>query len=346
MVSKLRLKLPQLFAVLLFGVGAVFALLPAEQAGAVESGTCQTVSRAVRLAPLLPKNQTMVGDLCLPNEWAEGAHRVDVLVHGGSYNRTYWDYPVDYPNYSYVERTLQAGRATFAYDRLGAGDSSRPLSPLATVQAEAYILHQLVGWLESDYDDVNIVGHSFGSLTALESTALYKDVDTIVLTGLLHSTGPGATQLALTATPAEFDPQFAGQGYDLGYLTTGQGQRGPVFYGGITDQAVIDYDEANKDVIASGLLAALGTVTLPPPLNISSQVKADVLVISGEFDNMFCGINLDCTDQAAVTALETPFYPKAASVEVQTVADTGHNLALHPSAGASFNAINQWIETH
>lgn len=345
MVSKITSKMPRLVAVLFFG--AVFALVPGGAAGATPvSGTCQTVSVPVRLAPLLPKDQTIVGDLCVPKKWASGEHRVDALVHGGSYNRTYWDFPVDYPNYSYVDRTLQAGRATFAYDRLGAGDSSRPLSLLATSSAEAYILNQLVGWLDDDFDDVNVVGHSFGSMIAIESAAIYKNIDTLVLTGLLHSSGPGNVELPLNGIPAEFDPQFAGQGYDLGYLTTVAGIRGQVFYGGTTDPAVIAHDEANKDVIASGLFPALSQMFLPPLFNLSSHINSDVFVISGEYDRMFCGISIDCTDEAAVTAQEIPYFGNAASVDVQTVADTGHNLALHPSADVSFNEINQWIESH
>lgn len=344
-MGNIRTKLARIVAVFLFGV--VLALTPLQGASAVTSGSCQTVSLPVRLAPLLPKDQTAVGDLCLPTVWATGERNVDVLVHGGSYNRSYWDLPVSYPNYSYVERTLQQGRATFAYDRLGNGDSSRPLSLLATTEADAYILHQVINWLKghsADLDEVNVIGHSLGSLAAAKEAATHHDVDRLVVTGLLHAVGPAFTQFGTASTPAEFDAQFAGQGYDLGYLTTAPGSRGSIFYAGATDATVIAYDEAHKDVLASGQLTGMAQLVELPPLNPSYYVTADVLVIDGQLDGLFCGILLDCTNTTAVAANEAPYYHNAASLSVQTVANTGHNLALHPSTSASFSSINEWIE--
>lgn len=339
-------KLPRIFAALSFG--AVFALTPVVPAGAVSSGTCQTVSVAVRLAPLLPKDQTAVGDLCLPTTWAAGDRNVDVLVHGASYNRTYWDYPLNYPNYSYVERTLQQGRATFAYDRLGAGDSSRPLSLLATVDADAYILHQVIVWLRDhsgDFSKVNVIGHSFGSIVAIKNEASRHDADRLILTGLLHAAGTGLTLFPQYTTSAALDPQFAGQGYDPGYLTTAPGGR-EIFYGATADPAVVAYDEAHKDVIPSGQFPEMAQLVEPPLLNPSYYVTPKVLVVAGQQDELFCDLLLDCTNSAAVVANETPYYGHAASLDVQTVPNTGHNLALHPSASQSFENINQWILGH
>lgn len=345
---KKAMVLPAALALAL-ALGALFAFVPTGQAAAVTAGTCQTVMVKARLAPVLPKNLNIVGDLCLPSAWAEGERRVDVLVHGGSYNRSYWDFAVDYPNYSYVEHTLAAGRATFAYDRLGAGDSTRPLSVLSTIQAEAYVLHQVIDWVKAhpaDFTKVTVVGHSLGSFTAIEEAGTYNDIDSLVLTGLLHAVGPGTIQQATSVIPAFLDPHFAGQGYDPGYLTTIAGQRGAIFYGGATDPAVIAYDEAHKDVIASNTVLTSTLLLAPPLLNKSTQITADVLLINGEFDTTFCGLTLDCASASTVLAAEAPYYPNAASLDVQVVANTGHNLTLHPSAGTSFALIDQWVKTH
>lgn len=344
MVNKIAV-LPGVLALLVLGMVCAL-LLPAAQTAATAAGTCRTLTVEARLAPLLPKNMDMVGDLCLPAVWAEGERRVDVLIHGGTYNRSYWDFAVDHPNYSYVERTLAAGRATFAYDRLGAGDSSRPLSLLATIQAEAYVLHQIVDWLKAsgnDFDKVTLVGHSLGSFTAIEEAGTYRDVDAVVVTGLLHTVGPGTVTMAAAMIPAPLDSQFANQGYDVGYLTTSAGQRG-VFYGGIVDPTVVAYDDAHKDVVASNTVLTSNLLLTPPALNKSSQITAPVLLINGEFDATFCGLTINCASAAAVLAAEAPYYANAASVDARVVAGTGHNLALHPSAGASFAAINQWIK--
>lgn len=329
-------------------VAVTGAVLPLKPAAAVSAGTCQTVTIKARLAPLLPKNLDIVGDLCLPNTWAEGERKVDVLVHGGTYNRTYWDFPVSYPNYSYVDRALATGRATFAYDRLGVGDSSRPLSLLVTLQSDAYILHQVIDWVKVHpvgFDKVTVVGHSIGSFTVLEEAGTYNDADAVVITGLLHTIEPSGLSIFTSMMPAPLDPQFAGQGYDPGYVTTAAGQRG-IFYGGATVQTVIAYDEAHKDVVPLTAIATATPLLAPPLLNKSTQITSDVLVVVGDNDSIFCGLLVDCTNPSAVLTAEAPYYANAASLDAKTVTNTGHNLALHPSASASFNAISQWIHSH
>jgi hypothetical protein len=52
---------------------------------------------------------------------------------------------------------------------------------------------------------------------------------------------------------------------------------------------------------------------------------------------------LNCTDEAAVTAHEVPYFADAASLTVHTLPDTGHDLALHPSAAQSFSLIDSWL---
>src|SRR5690349_21641507 len=123
------------FAVLSL-VSLFFIFLP----GRAFADTCSSATIQVRLAPDLPKNQTVSGTLCTPSIYSHGT-QVDVLVHGASYNRIYWDFPTNYPQYSYVQKTLAAGRATFAYDRLGTGASSRPLSTSVTTPSDSFVLH-------------------------------------------------------------------------------------------------------------------------------------------------------------------------------------------------------------
>src|SRR5688572_14466912 len=92
------------------------------------TSNCTSVQKPVALGPGQPAIYQISGTLCLPTTWAPGPHQIDVLVHGATYDRSYWDWPQQSPAYSFVMRTLQAGRATFAYDTLGAGQSSRPVS--------------------------------------------------------------------------------------------------------------------------------------------------------------------------------------------------------------------------
>lgn len=313
----------------------------------VAADSCNSAEILVKLAPGLPQNNVVSGTLCIPTTYANGEIQVDLLVHGATYNRVYWDFPIQYPQYSYVKKTLGAGRATFTYDRLGTGSSSRPLSSFVTVQTDSYILHQVINWLrnEKDFETVNSIGHSFGSIMAIHEAALYQDVDRLVVTGLLHILGPVYLS-GIPFYPAALDPQFAGQGYDLGYLTTLPGSR-TVFYASSADPAVIAYDEAHKDVVSSVQAGeGLTEIQVPAGLNVSSNVKAPVLTVVGQLDPLFCGLTLDCTQDANVQEYETPFYTSAASLTARTIENTGHDLTLHPSAAISFEIINDWIHTN
>jgi len=310
-------------------------------------GTCQDVALAAALGPGLPANKTIRGTLCLPNAWAGRAHQIDVLVHGATYDRTYWDWPVNPELYSYVDDTLGAGRATFAYDRLGAGQSATPLSAAVTMAADAYVMHQVVQFLQNKLpgSEVDAVGHSFGSLVALYEAATYHDVDRLVITGLLHTLGPVFATNPSSFYPAMLDTQFLGL-LDPGYLTTLSGARGAIFYNATADPAVVAYDETHKDEASSAQFAeGMASLQTPALLNISQHITVPVLTVVGEQDQLFCGLLLACT-QASVTAYEAPYYSGAASFTAAVIDKTAHDLALHPSAPATFAAIDTWLQTH
>lgn len=328
-------------------VGIVaFGMVPsASPASALAGASCQQLTVPVSLAPGVAQDQTVQGILCLPD--APYGSQVDILLHGSSYNKTYWDWPVNQPVYSYVQRTLEAGRAIFAYDRLGVGQSSRPASLAVTVESDAFVLHQIIHQLRTiqGFTDVTTIGHSLGSVVAQYEAGAYKDVDRLVVTGLMHAQGTGVGGALTGFYPAALDPQFAGL-TDLGYLTTTPGSRS-LFYNETADPQVIAYDEAHKDVVSATQLAQSFPFTLTPPiLNVTSQITAPVLAVVGDEDALICGLLLDCKNPAAVQANEAPYYPHAASLTTAAIYNTGHNLALHPSASQSFTIINQWIKSH
>ncbi len=336
-------------------IGASLALALAAATGMAvpvgaspSNGTCQNVAISVALGAGQPANKTAQGTLCTPNTWAEGAHQIDVLVHGATYNRQYWDWPVNPATYSYVDDTLGAGRATFAYDRLGTGQTTTPPSALVTMAADAHVMHQVVQYLRAtpySYTEVNAIGHSFGSMVSIHEAATYHDVDRLVVTGALHTLGPVYATNGISFYPAMLDAQFAGL-LDPGYLTTLPGTRGGVFYNATADPAVIAYDEAHKEKTSATQFAdGMAALQTPALLNISQGITAPVITVVGEQDTLFCGLLLTCT-QPNVAAFEAPFYTNAASFDAAVTADTAHNLALHPSAPTTFATINQWILTH
>jgi pimeloyl-ACP methyl ester carboxylesterase len=297
----------------------------------------------------LPKTATISGTLCIPTNWAPGAHAVDVLVHGAMYNRQYWDWPVFPQTYSYVRRTEAAGRAAYFYDGLGAGESSHPTGLRASFNSDVYALHQLVSWLRADYAQVNVVGHSLGSAIVTQEAGEYNDTDHVVLTGLTHGHGLGFLTLPTAIYAAVLDPQFSSMLslLDGGYLTTIPGKRAALFYSASADPSVIAYDEAHKDVMTGSQTAqAITALTVPAGLNLSNQITEPVLMVDGQQDAPFCNVDVSCASDAVLQAREAPYFTGAQSFTARTIPKTGHDLPLHPSAELSFDVINEWLETH
>ncbi|HEX6258216.1 MAG TPA: alpha/beta hydrolase [Candidatus Saccharimonadales bacterium] len=345
MIRNVRLQKVRLGVMAL--LGAVFLSLGLVTQVEATGPYCQDLRIPVALAPGLPKNHELAGTLCVPGKHNKQKGQIDILVHGAGYNRSYWDFPVSSPDYSYVARANAAKRATFAYDRLGAGESSRPLSSQVTIDTDSYGLRQVIDYLrdEKNFKKVAVVGHSFGSMVAVHEAATYGGLDKLVLTGLLHAFGPAVTQGELQNYPAVFDPQFAGQGYDPGWLTTVPGVRPQVFYHATAAAAVTAYDEAHKDVLSATQLAdGITQLSAPAALNVSNGITVPTLLVNGEYDRLYCGgLQLDCTNHAAVRNFEAPYFTNATSFTVRMIDDTGHNLPLHPSAAQSSRVIHEWL---
>src|SRR5690348_16480272 len=112
------MKIKLLLSSLVLGVSALVPAVASADAIAPSSGflphagLCGQIPLHVSLAPGQPARQYVSGTFCYPFK-PDRSRGIDVLVHGATYDRTYWDSPFDYPEYSYVNRTLQAGRAVF-----------------------------------------------------------------------------------------------------------------------------------------------------------------------------------------------------------------------------------------
>lgn len=330
-----------------FVTATAVAVFASGSAPALAARNCQEVRVPVALAPGLPKTERLAAQFCQPA--GQQAEAVDVLVAGTSYDRNYWDFGYGDGQYSYVDKTLAEGRATFAIDRLGTGNSSRPLSATLTATGSAHTIHQAIQWLRSEqqFGQVHLLGHSLGSAISVEEAATYHDVDKLVLTGFsnmlnISNSLPGL----LGAYPAMLDPVLKDKGYlDAGYLTTAPNVRPDIFYGTPIDPGVIAYDEAHKTAFSGTELATgLASLELPAALNISRQVTAPAYIILGGLDKGFCGGPVDCSSAANFVAYEQPYFSNADSLEASIVPATGHALTASPSAAESFATIDAWLD--
>ena len=274
-----------------------------------QSGRCVPMEVPVSLAPGSSATQTISGILCSPRRPSR-ARAIDVLVHGATYDRSYWDSGFDTPRYSYVERTLAAGRATFAYDRLGVGRSSPLPSTSVTMDADAFVLHQLIQRFRRQFRAVNVIGHSYGARIAQLESSEYNDATQLVLSDNLHSVGPALTKGEIVFHPASRDPVFAGQALDTGWTTTTPSAgRAPFYFPPGADSSEIAYDEAHKSIVSTTQFQqGIEIGRVPAGANVSNRITLPVLLVAGEEDRLACGLALDCTNHDAVKANEQPFY--------------------------------------
>ncbi|RJQ76417.1 alpha/beta hydrolase [Pseudonocardiaceae bacterium YIM PH 21723] len=319
------------------------ALIPAATPAIAQPTTCQEVTYPVTVPGAT--GQFIAGTLCKP----QGATRLQILVHGGTYNQAYWEYrPEGAP--SFREAMNEAGIATLNIDRVGSGRSSKPLSALILADVAAGAIHQVIQQVRPGFAKVVLVSHSIGTAFARIEAATYRDVDGLVNTGLPHLVKPVPAALLLsTLRPVQV--ARAGQarakawGADVGYLTTAPGTRYRDFHTpSVEPQAAIDYDEANWDVVDP--VEVLGAVVeVVPGTTRSTLITASVLMVMGERDSLFCGpglLSTACTSSAALKRAEQGYFPSARSFDAYVVPGTGHSINFGTRSPEQYPVISGW----
>jgi pimeloyl-ACP methyl ester carboxylesterase len=332
--------------VLCVAAATASTLVVASEARAAEP-TCTQETLSVKLSPLALSTYHVSGVLCLPTTATD---TVQLLVPGLTYDHTYWDFGYEPETYSYARRALAAGYATFAVDRIGTGQSSRPPALNVTIPSGAYVMHQVISALRGGqfsgvaFAHVVYLGHSGGSAIGDVVASTYRDdVDAFLVTGWLHTSGLGTPFVLGTLVPAQLDPVTSVYHAPLGYMTLLAGTRGSLYNTALADPGVLAHDEATKDTITAGELDSIG------PALISLQTRAidvPVLLVVGGEDALFCGVLVSCNDASSVIAYSRPFYSGAPLLDAYVAPGSGHNLNLHTNAPATFTAMLDWIEQH
>jgi pimeloyl-ACP methyl ester carboxylesterase len=335
-------------ALLAFLVGSIGIALgaPAAQADDPSSPVCGTRAVPVHIGL---SSMTISGTYCRPSSGAPDT--VFVLVPGATYDREYWDFGYQPQTYSFARALTRRGLATFAIDRLGTGQSSKPLSVTLTASLQADATHQVIGRLRGSgldghsFSRVLLGGHSLGSGVSLLEAATYRDVDGLLLTGFTHRLNVAKLVeiFAIDAYPALLDPMFAGTVLDPGYLTTHPGLRKKAFHDpGVVDPGVIARDEATKSVFSA--TEALDAAALGVILGYSQRITAPVLLAVGGQDTVFCVSASDCTSAAALRAQELPYYSGSPCLSTLVLPNVGHDLNLHPTAPVAQGRVADWAD--
>jgi len=287
--------------------------------------------------------------LCTPLGNAEPAG-VQLLSHGVSFDRTYWDFAL---GYSYVDVAAENGYASLLYDRLGVGQSQKP-DPIQVVQAalEVEIAQSLSEMLRGGslsnhaFSKVVGVGHSYGSIITQAITANYPNsLDAAILTGFsVNASGVPAFLSGINLALANQDQPARFALLNNGYLVSSTiisnqlGQfRAPGF-----DPAILTLAEATKGTTTFGEMFTTFAVTAP-----ALTYNKPVAVVDGAEDLPFCFGNCSYPINKAA-AVQPALYPNlpATNFDSYLASTAGHGLNLHYSAAGAFDFIQTFLQQH
>ncbi|KAI0840743.1 Alpha/Beta hydrolase protein [Hypoxylon sp. FL0890] len=293
---------------------------------------------------------TIGATYCEPDSGPGSA--LQILTHGVAFDRSYWDFPAQDHNYSYVNAALSRNYSTFAYDRLGLGSSSRgdPVNEIQTA-LEVSALHALtvllrhnaVPGIEARYEKVVHVGHSYGSLQTWALTAMYEGIsDGIALTGF--------------AEFGDFVPYFMLGGnyvqangvsdtlasYAPGYLASADVTAVQLnfFAPGNFDPEILEAAYAAGQPVTIGEVMTLGSLVTG-----NNTFGGPVLIITGERDIPFCGGNCDASSPSFPDQAKQSF-TNSSYIDAIIVPGAGHGLNLEFSAQATYASILDFLGQH
>jgi len=286
---------------------------------------------------------TMHGTLCLPPSVTK---TVMVMIPGGTYNHTYFDFPYKPDTYSFRRAMNAAGYATFVVDRVGTGASSRPPSLQVTGGLQADALHAAITFLregkiaETVFQRVILAGHSLGAMQSILEVTKYRDVDAVLLSSFAHEVdGPRYLVIYSNLYDADKDPAFAGKGYDDGYDTTKPGTRGESYYAPETKDAfVVEVDEATKDVVSRH------ETDFTQPEASTPLIDVPVMLAIGTNDFYCNPVTKNCADTKTFYDWERRYFTSTPCLHAFLLQGAGTNLALATNTALYQKDVIAWAD--
>lgn len=309
---------------------------------------CRDYFFPVTESPESPAVLKEFGQLCTSDPALLGKQPVQILIHGGTYDHTYYDWPYQPDRYNYVRYMTQRGFTTLNLDRIGYGHSDHPPAASMYFDVAANTTHQIVqylrqGALGKQFDTVTVNGYSMGGLTAQVEAGKFHDVDALMVHAVGHGllTPRSTLRLGTFAYPALLDPKFADKPWalDPAYLTSIPGKR-DLFHGpqGTYDPEQLQVEDATKDTMSATELA---DITLRTYTDQTKNIDAPILWSPGQYDKIWCGTTDDCnTDPMA--ANEASYYRPGVFTKY-LVQNTGHATLLGYGGVDYLREIVSWL---
>lgn len=296
-------------------------------------------------------NYEISATLCNPDKGASST--VQVLTHGIGFDRSYWDFPYNNYNYSYVNHALEQGYSTFSWDRLGVGMSSKG-EPVNEIQAplEIAALYALTVMLREGnlagasgvkFPKTIHIGHSFGSAQTFTLALAHPEVsDGIVLTGFSQNAS-FASQFILGSNFIQANTVSALSQFPTGYLAPNSpvGVHIDFFSPDSFDPQILQVAYMTGQPVTPGEL-----LTLAGRTGEVNPFAKPVLIVTGEHDTPYCGGDCYATgnpDLASIPAASAQFFPNAAPFDVFIVPGTGHGLNFEYSHPTTYSTILSFL---
>jgi pimeloyl-ACP methyl ester carboxylesterase len=269
---------------------------------------------------------------------------LQVLVHGATYNHTYWDFPaVNGEGYSYARYMAARKYAVLAVDLPGAGESDKPAGASLTLAETGEALRQVMAALKSGdnpashrFGPIVLVGHSAGSIAATYVQANWHSADALVLTASRHLVGDVlALPVTQAVVPQLFQLVTALSGVPYFFLPPDV-RTALFYYPQAADPDVTALDNATADQWTNGQLLTTFFAFLNPAVDQVGQVTGPVLIQLGANDVLF---------PAALPAVERALWTSA-SPEIQALANIGHDFNLHLNHADGWRLIDEWLSQH
>ncbi|KAK3330767.1 Alpha/Beta hydrolase protein [Apodospora peruviana] len=303
---------------------------------------------------LIDETFTINAIYCKPLKHASkkrSAAILQILVHGITYNKDMWSGLGLGEQYNWPAAANAEGYHTLAIDRIGHGfeKNAQYPDPLNVVQGAVHVesVHQLIkavrssgrkNVLDTRFDKIIYVGHSYGSFVGTALAGLYpSDVDALVLTGWSTSISTTTGGAIPFRSAALLDPsRFRSRA--LGYVTvTEESSRETAFFYGRYDRTVAQRDFELEDTTTDGESATILDIASVPPVGY----KGRVFVATGTNDALFCEPPAETC--ASLLEATRQFFPGAVEFGYYMPLETGHCLTLHYTAPETFRGVHEWL---
>jgi len=291
------------------------------------------------LAPL--RTWTIHGVMIRPT--AGCSRGVLLAMHGLSYGKWAWDFPLHPETYSVAQALAARGYAMVAVDRLGYGDSSGgvPNGYKLTVQGYAQMAYQMVHQLRTgtyggaspvSFSHVGLIGHSAGSEVVELAAAMHPGaVDLVIATAYTHEPFVNNFWLAREWTQDNKRALL----HDYEYFETNPTIRAQDMYNlANADSDVVSLDNAKANLTPSGEVFSIG----PQPSRwVIGTIRMPVLLVLADKDTLF---------PARFGQNEMALFALATDKTLIVAPNDGHAFMLQRNAQVTDSAIADWLDGH